>query len=134
MPVNLSYPKPRDILTKIVEIARTDSSTAKCVLPKGAMITNVMVNQTANAVTGAATFVLGWSGSTSALLSAFSMATTKVGLVTPGTAVGASVGTQLTADQIVLATYSVGTSTAGGTGYVIIEYYMPGPGESTLSS
>lgn len=134
MPVNQSYPKPRNILTKIVEIARADSSTAKCVLPKGAIVTNVMVNQTANAVTNTGSFVLGWSGSTSALLSAFTMATTKVGLVAPGTAVGASVGTQLTADQIVLSTYTVGSSSAGGTGYVIIEYFMPGPGESALSS
>lgn len=130
MPVNQSYPKPRGIITKIVPIYRTDSSTAKCVIPKDSVITCVMVNQTSNAVTNTGSFVLGWSGTTSALLSAFTMATTKVGLVQPGTAVGASVGTKLTADQIVLSTYTVGSSTAGGEGYVIIEYFMPGSGES----
>lgn len=130
MPVSQSYPKPRGIITKIVSILRTDSSTAKCVIPKDSIITKVMVNQTSNAVTNTGSFVLGWSGTTSALLSAFTMATTKVGLVQPGTAVGTAVGTKLTADQTVLSTYTVGSSTAGGEGYVIIEYFMPGPGET----
>lgn len=130
MPVTQSYPKPRGIITKIVPILRTDSSTAKCVIPKDSIITKVMVNQTSNAVTNTGSFVLGWSGTTSALLSAFTMATTKVGLVQPGTAVGSAVGTKLTADQTVLSTYTVGSSTAGGEGYVIIEYFMPGPGET----
>lgn len=130
MPVSQSYPKPRGIITKIVSILRTDSSTAKCVIPKDSIIIKVMVNQTSNAVTNTGSFVLGWSGTTSALLSAFTMATTKVGLVQPGTAVGTAVGTKLTADQTVLSTYTVGLSTAGGEGYVIIEYFMPGPGET----
>lgn len=130
MPVNQSYPKPRGIITKIVPILRTDSSTAKCVIPKDSIITKVMVNQTSNAATNTGSFVLGWSGTTSALLSAFTMATTKVGLVQPGTAVGSAVGTKLTANQTVLSTYTVGSSTDGGEGYVIIEYFMPGPGET----
>lgn len=133
MPVNQSYPKPRGIITKIAEILRTDSSTAKLVIPKGAIITSVMVNQTSDAVTNTGSFVLGWSGTTSALVGAFTMATTKVGLVAPGTAVGSAVGTKLTANQIVLSTYTVGSSTAGGEGYVIIEYFMPGPGETLAS-
>ena len=124
------FPKVQELYTKAIPIYRTDSSTEKCTLPRDAVITRVMVNQTSNAVTGAGSFVLGWSGSTSALLSAFSMATTKVGLVTPGTSTGASVGTKLTSDVTVLSTYTAGTSTAGGEGYVIIEYYIPGPGES----
>jgi hypothetical protein len=127
--VNISYPKVRDVYTKVIPILRTDNATVKCVLPKNAVVTNVMVNQTSNAVTGAGSFSLGWSGSANALINAFSMATTKVGLVAPGTAVGASVGTQLTEDKQIISTYTVGTSTAGGEGYVLIEYFVPGAGE-----
>lgn len=129
MPVNTSYPKPYEPRTKVIAIARTDSSTEKCVLPKDAVVTGLRINQTTDAVTGAGSFVLGWSGSTSALLSAFSMATTKVGLVQPGTAAGTGLFTRLDSDKTVIATYTAGTSTAGGTGFVVIEYFVPGPGE-----
>lgn len=127
----LSFPKPRDILTKIIPIARTDSSTQKCVLPKGAVIANVRVLQTAAAVTGAGAVNVGWSGATTALLNAFSLPTASVGMALAGTAVGTQVvaATPLDSDKAVISTYTVGSSTAGGTGYVFIEYFMPGPGE-----
>jgi hypothetical protein len=130
--VTLSNPKPRTLLTKVVSIARTDSSTLKCVLPKGAVIANVRVLQVDDAVTAAGSFVLGWSGATSAILGTFSMATTKVGLVHAGTAIGtvAGAGTAMTSDRQVISTYTVGSSTAGGTGYVFIDYFIPGPGEA----
>jgi hypothetical protein len=130
--MSLSYPKPRQLLTKIVAIARADSSTEKAVLPKGAIIAGVRVLQTTDAVTDTGSFVLGWSGATSAILSAFTMATTKVGLVQPGTAIGtvAGAGTALDSDKAVLSTYTVGSSTAGGVGFVFIDYFMPGPGEA----
>ncbi len=127
--VGLSYPKARSLITKIVPIARTDSSTVKCVIPKDAVIVGVHVNQNVNASTGAGSFVLGWSGSTSAVLSAFSMATTAVGLVNAGTSLGAGTFSKLTEDKAILSTYTVGSSTAGGTGYVVIEYFVAGPGE-----
>jgi len=122
--VGLSYPKGRDLITKIVPIARTDSSTLKCVIPKDAVIVDVHVVQTTDAVTGAGSFVLGWTGTTSAVLSAFSMATTKVGLVNPGTSAGTGLFTKLDGDKAIISTYTVGTSTAGGTGYVIISYFL----------
>lgn len=130
MPVTLSYPKPRDIRSKYLSIARTDSSTEKCVLPKDAVICGIFVHQTAAAVTAAGAFNLGWSGATTALLNAFSMPTSTVGYAAGGSATGASVGTKLDSDKTVLATYTVGSSTAGGTGYVRIDYFIPGPGES----
>lgn len=129
-PVGLSYPKPRELITKIIPIARTDSSTVKTALPKDAIVAGIYVLQTAAAVTGAATFNLGWSGATTGLLNGFTMATTSVGYAPGGAATGAQVGVKLTQDQVVIATYSVGTSTAGGTGYVKIEYFVPGPGEA----
>lgn len=125
----LFYPKPRELLTKIVPIARTDSSTLKCVLPKDSVIVGVHIAQTVDAATDAGSFVLGWSGSTSAVVSAFSMATTKVGLVNAGTSLGSGCFTKLTEDKAILSTYTVGSSTAGGTGYVVIEYFLAGPGE-----
>ncbi len=130
---SLSYPKARgNVVTKIVPIARTDNSTLKCVLPRDAVITNVRVLQVDNAATGAGTFILGWAGATSAILSTFTMATTKVGMVQAGTAIGtvAGAGTKLDTDKAVISTYTVGTSTAGGTGYVFIDYFVPGPGEN----
>ena len=129
MPVTLSYPKPRDVQTKVVSIARTDSSTEKCVLPKDAVICGIFVHQTAAAVTAAGAFNLGWSGATTALLNAFSMPTSTVGFAAGGSATGASVGTKLDSDKTVIASYTVGSSTAGGTGYVVIQYFIPGPGE-----
>ncbi len=129
MPVTLSYPKSREIRTKVVRIARTDASTEKCVLPKDAVICGVFVHQEVDAATAAGAFNLGWSGATTALVNAFSMATTKVGYAAVGTAAGASVGTKLDSDKTVIASYTVGSSTAGGTGYVVIQYFVPGPGE-----
>lgn len=130
MPVNQSYPKSRSVVRKVFAVSRTDSSTAKCVLPKGAVVTGVYVLQNVNASTATATFSVGWSGATTALLSSFTMATTAVGYVTAGTAIGSGVFSKLTEDKIVLCSYTVGSSTAGGTGYVVIEYFVPGAGET----
>jgi hypothetical protein len=132
MPVNLSYPKPRSCQTKVIAIARTDSSTEKCVLPKGAVIVGVHCLQTTDAATNAASWTVGWSGTTTAILNAFAAATTKVGLVNAGTAVGAGVLSKLDSDKTVISTFG-GTSTDGGIGYVVIEYFVPGPGEDVTS-
>lgn len=129
MPVNLSYPKPRSIQTKVIAIARTDSSTEKCFLPKDAVVVGVHVFQNVDAATAVATFDLGWSGDTDALLNDFTMATTAVGLVNAGAAAGSGVLVKLDADKKVISTYTVGSSTAGGTGYVVIDYFVVGGGE-----
>lgn len=130
MAVNISYPKPRSVMQKTFAIARTDSSTEKCVLPKDAIITDVTCYQDTAAVTGAATWTVGWASDTDAVLNAFSAAvTTAVGLVKPGAAIGSGVFAKLTSDQKVISTFGTGTSTAGGTGYVTISYIVPGPGE-----
>ena len=39
-------------------------------------------------------------------------------------------GTQLDSDKAVISTYTVGSSTAGGEGFVVIDYFVPGPGEA----
>lgn len=129
--INFSYPKPRSTQQKIIPIARTDSSTTKCVLPKDAIITSVTVIQSAAAVTGAASYNLGWSGATTAVLNAFSLPTSTVGMALAGSAAGSVViaGTKLDSDKTVIGTFTVGTSSAGGTGFVVIEYFVAGPGE-----
>lgn len=126
----LSYPKPRSIITKVIPIARTDSSTLKCWLPKDAVVCNVHVTQTTAAVTGAGAFNLGWAGATTALLSAFSMPVSTVGQAQAGAAAGAGILSKLDSDKAVISTYTVGSSTAGGTGFVVIDYFIPGPGEA----
>jgi hypothetical protein len=128
--VGLSYPKPRDLFIKAVPIARADSSTVKCVIPKDSVVMGVFVHQQVVAATAAATFNLGTSGTPTGLLSSFSMATgTSVGFVTGAAATGALVGTKLAADATIISSYTVGSSTAGGTGVVYIAYYVAGPGE-----
>lgn len=134
MAVNMSYPKPRSLLTKIFDFARTDNATEKCVLPKGAVVVDVTVHQQAAAVTNAGAISVGWSGAATALLNAFSLPVSTVGLAKAGAAAGASIlGTPLDTDKMILATYTVGSSTAGGTGKVIISYFVPGPGETATS-
>ena len=133
MPVNLSYPKPRDLLVKAFAIARTDSATEKCVLPKDAVIVGVNVLQDVNAATDVGSVTVSCGSDSDGILNAFSMATTAVGYVAAGTAAGSSVGTKLSVDSVVKSTYTVGSSTAGGTGYCFIHYFVPGPGETLTS-
>lgn len=130
MAIGLSYPKARDLQTKIVSILRADDGTLKCVLPKDAVIVDLTIVQTTDAVTDTGSFILGWSGDTNAIVEAFTMATTKVGMVKPGVSSGVAVLSKLTADRAVISTYTVGSSSAGGEGYVVINYFMPGPGEA----
>ena len=127
---SLSYPKARNALFKVIPIARTDSSTVKCILPKDAVICDVKVYPTVVASTAAATWTVGWTGDTDAVLNAYSVATTSsVGLFAPGAALGSGFLQRLDSDKAVFATFG-GSSTAGATGFVIIEYFMPGPGEA----
>jgi hypothetical protein len=134
MPVNMSYPKPRNVIKKYFQILRTDSATEKCILPKDAIVTSIKVTQTSAAATAAATFDLGWSGDADSLIDGFSMAvTTAVGQVQVGATVGLSVGTKLDADRKIISTYIAGSSTAGGEGWVELEYFVPGAGETHFS-
>ena len=127
---NLSYPKRRSTLQLVIPVARTDSATTKAWLPKDAVITGVHVLQTVNASTAAGSVEIGLGSDANGILEAFSMATTKVGLVNAGVSAGVSVLSKNTADQKVTSTYAVGSSTAGGTGYVIIDFFVAGSGEA----
>lgn len=126
----LSYPKRRSVQQIVIPVLRTDAATTKAWLPKNAVVSGVHVLQTVNAATAAASFTVGLGADADGLLEAFSMATAKVGLVNAGTSAGVSVLSKLTSDLPVTVTYTVGSSTAGGTGYVIIDFFVPGPGEA----
>jgi hypothetical protein len=131
--MSLSYPKPRDILTKVVQLGVSDSSTEKCVLPKDAVVVEVVCNQTVAATTNPSTWLLGWSADTDGLLNAFASATTKVGQVHPGTTIGSGLFTPLTTDQKIISTCTAGVSDTTSVVYVLIKYFVRGPGETALS-
>ncbi len=126
----LSYPKRRSTLQLVIPVARTDSATTKAWLPKDAVVTGVHVLQNVNAATAVATFTVGLGSDADGILEAFTMATSKVGLVNAGASAGVSVLSKLTVDAPVTVTYAVGSSTAGGTGFVIIDFFLAGPGEA----
>lgn len=126
----LSYPKPRATLQKIIPFARTDNATPRAWLPRDAVVTGVHIYQATAAVTGAATVSVGLGASNTALVNAFSLPTSSVGLQNAGAQIGTSYLTKLANDVPVTTTYAVGTSTAGGTGWVIIDYFVAGPGEA----
>jgi hypothetical protein len=126
----LSYPKRRSAMQLVIPIARTDNATQKAWLPKDAVISGVHVLQNVNAATAAGSFTVGLGAVANGILEAFSMATTKVGLVNAGASAGVSVLSKLTVDAPVTSTYIVGSSTAGGTGFVIIDFFVAGSGEA----
>lgn len=126
----LSYPKRRDVLQLIIPVARTDNGTTKAWLPKDAVVSDVSVLQNVNASTATATFTVGLGSDADGILESFTMATSKVGLVKAGASAGVSVMSKLTVDSPVTVTYTVGSSTAGGTGFVIINFFIAGPGEA----
>jgi hypothetical protein len=114
----------------VIPVARTDSATTKAWLPKDAVVTGVHVLQNVNAATAVATFTVGLGAVANGILETFTMATSKVGLVNAGASAGVSVLSKLTVDAPVTVTYAVGSSTAGGTGFVIIDFFLAGPGEA----
>ena len=126
----LSYPKRRSTLQLVIPVARTDSATTKAWLPKDAVVTGVHVLQDVNASTATASFTVGLGSDVDGILTAFTMATSKVGLVNAGASAGVSVLSKLTVDAPVTVSYTVGSSTAGGTGFVIIDFFLAGPGEA----
>lgn len=126
----LSYPKRRGVMQLIIPVARTDNATQKAWLPKDAVVTNVRVLQNVNASTAVATFTVGLGSDADGILESFTMATSKVGLVQAGASAGVAVLAKQTVDAPVTVTYAVGSSTAGGTGFVIIDFFVAGSGEA----
>lgn len=135
MPVNLSFPKPRDPLTKIIPIARTDSATEKCWIPKDAVIVGAYVIQSTACDGTTGTVSVGWSGGGTEIINAFNVSTADAGYHAVAGKAGADLiaGTKTTSDKLVVATFTAGDSTSGGAGFVKIEYVVLGGGESITS-
>lgn len=126
----LSYPKRRSTYQIVIPVLRTDNATTKAWLPRDAVVSGVHVLQTVNASTAAGSFTVGLGSDADGILEAFSMATSKVGLVNAGASAGVAVLSKQTSDLPITVTYTVGSSTAGGTGFVIIDFFIAGPGEA----
>lgn len=126
----LSYPKRRCTMQLVIPVARADSATTKAWLPKDAVVTGVHVLQNVAATTAVATFTVGLGSDADGILETFTMSTTKVGLVNAGVSAGVAVLAKQTSDAPITVTYAVGSSTAGGTGYVMIDFFVAGPGEA----
>lgn len=126
----LSYPKRRSTMQLVIPVFRGDTATPKAWLPKDAVITGIHVYQFANAVTANATFTVGLGSDADGILETFTMSTTKVGLVNAGASAGVETLVKQTTDKPITVTFSVGSSTAGGQGYVIIDFFVAGSGEA----
>lgn len=135
MAVNLSYPKIKETYTKFIPIARTDSATEKCWIPKDAVVVGVYVIQSTACDGTTGTVSVGWSGGGTELINAFNTSTNDTGYHAVGGKAGADViaGTKTTSDKLVVSTFTAGDSTTGGDGFVKIEYAVLGGGESITS-
>lgn len=135
MPVNLSYPKARGTFTKFFPIARTDSATEKCWLPKDAVIVGAYVIQSTACDGTTGTVSVGWSGGGTEIINAFASSTNDAGYHSVGAKAGADLiaGTKQTADKKVVATFTAGDSTTGGDGFVKLEYVIVGNNETLIS-
>ena len=137
MAVTMSYPKSKDVLSKIVAIARTDSATEKFWLPKDAAVVGAYVILSGACAGTTATISLGYSGTAAAFVNAFNVSTADAGYhpVTGKAGADLIAGTKLTADKAVISTYAAGDSgeTTGALGYIKIEYIVPGSGEGVTS-
>lgn len=127
---SLSYPKARSVYTKILPFTRTDAQTVRAWLPRDAVIMGVHIWQATNAVTATGSVSLGFPGTPSAFISGATMATSGAPrLFNPDSAAAPGLFTKLTSDVALVTTYTVGSSTAGGEGFFVVEYFVPGPGE-----
>lgn len=137
MAVTMSYPKVRDVYVKFIPIARTDSATEKCWLPKEAILVGAFVTLSGNCAGTTATISVGYGGSVNEVINAFNVSTADAGFHSVAGKAGADLiaNTKQTADRLIKATYAAGDSgeTTGSLGTVRIEYIMPGGGETVIS-
>lgn len=136
MPVSLYYPKARDTITKFFPIARTDSGTLVGALPKDAIVVGAYVVLSGACAGTTATISLGYSGTAGAFVNAFNVSTADAGYHVVAGKAGSDLvaATKLATDKQVTSTYAAGDSgeTTGSLGYVKVEYFIPGSGESVV--
>lgn len=137
MAVTLSYPKPRDSLVKLFNIARTNTTAAQfTTLPKHAVITGMyVIGAVASDATTSASVSIGTTTTNSnELMATFDVKTAATGegySPAGAAAVGSAMATPLTVDTPVYGKYtSSGAETTGGPWTIKIEYFVTGPGET----
>jgi len=134
--VNMSYPKTRDSMEKVVKVLRTDTTAfVGAWLPRDAVITGMYVVGGAVSDAGTtATISVGTTSSSNELMSGFDVAgATGEGYHPAGAAaVGTAFMDKLTSDKPIYAKYAeTGTaSTAGGPWFVKVEYVVVSAGET----
>lgn len=133
--VSYSTPPAIEVLSKIVKVARTDTTAFDAfVLPKNAVIAGayVMGTTASDAATTATVSVGSNPGTTNECVAAFSVKTNGVGYHAVGATGGTSMGSQLSSDTLMKAKYveSGTASTTGGPWLVKVEYYFPQQGNS----
>lgn len=135
--VNLSYPKTRDSMEKVVKVLRTDTTAfVGAWLPRDAVITGMyVIGQAASDAASTATISVGTTSTSNELMSGFDVKTAATGegySPAGAAAVGTAFMEKLTADTPVYAKYAeTGTaSTAGGPWYVKVEYTVVSAGET----
>ena len=137
MSVTLSYPKVRDTYTKFIPIAREDSATEKCWIPKDAIVVGAYAIISGACAGTTATISCGYGGSANEFVAAFNVSTNDAGYHSVGAKAGADViaGTKQTVDRLVKATYAAGDSaeTTGALGFIKLEYIVVGGGETLTS-
>ncbi len=134
--VNMSYPKPRESLEKVVKLVRTDTTAFQgAVLPKDAVITGMyVIGHVASDAATSATISVGTTATANELIDAYDVKTAATGEgynVAGAAAVGTAMMTKLTTDTPIYAVYAeTGTASAtGGPWFVKIEYTVVGGGE-----
>lgn len=135
--VNMSYPKPRDTLEKIVKIVRTDTTAfVGAALPRDAIISGLyVIGYAASDAATTGVISVGTTATSNELIASFDVKTAATGegySPAGAAAVGTAMMTKLTADTPIYAKYAeTGTaSTTGGPWFVKIEYFVTGPGEN----
>lgn len=133
--VSLSYPKPRELLTKIVKVVYTDTTAfIGAWLPRDAIIAGIyVIGQAVNTAVTSASLGIGSTVSANEYVTGYDIkaAATGEGYNPVGSAaVGSAFMAKLTADtNLYFKITSAGGSDGGGPWYVKIEYFIPGAGE-----
>jgi hypothetical protein len=140
MPVNLSYPKPKNTYVKFGSLSRTDTTAKELmVLQKGVLVTGLYVIGSAVSNAGtSASIGIGTTSDANQIMTGFDVKTaaTGEGYVAAGAAaVGSAMAAPLTADSVIYGKYvEAGTaSTSGGPWVIKVEYAVVGPNETITS-
>lgn len=136
MPVNLSYPKNREIQVKLAAVTFADTTARQIMaLPKGAIIAGLyVIGATVSNAATTGTLGLGSTTAANEYMTGYDVkaAATGEGYNPAGAAaVGSALCTPLTADVAVYALYAeTGAGATTGAWTILVEWYMPGGGET----